>query len=186
MKQMPSKLTPLFNQEILRVAKKEKKTDDKSMKVFLEELAALCGVGLRMIYHWRSGSTKLPAEHLPVLCRRFGSNTLLTELTRLSAETQIENPDDFDLARLAARSVRDDLAVYERFLADFESDGIQPGEMIELRELGARIHGNVHRLLEIAEADCARRLTANAPPRKGSAKAEVRGQRVEVRKQIAR
>lgn len=184
---LPSKLAPLFNQEILRVTKAEKKTDQKSMTEFLKELASSCGVGLRMIYHWRSGATKLPAEHLPALCKRFGSNALLNELTRLS-EQEIEVLDEFDVARLAARAVRDDLATYERFLSDFE-DGIQPGELIELRELGARIHGNVHRLLEIAEADCARRLNASTPARKPPVKSRQVDSKFQIpnsRKQIAR
>lgn len=170
-------LTPLFNLEILRIAKAEQKTEEAQMKALMEELASLCGVSVRMIYHWRSGRNKLPSDHVPTLCKRFGSLVLMDEMNRACAETVIETPDNFDLALLASRSVREDLACYERILVDFESDGIQPGEMIELRELGARVHRNVHHLLEIAEADCARRLAAEAPRRKASVSSERRQDR---------
>jgi hypothetical protein len=158
-------LTPLFNQEILRVAKAENRTDEKSMKQFLEELAELCGVGLRMVYHWRSGRNKLPSDHVPALCKRFGSLALLDAMNRAAADTSISIPDNYELAILVSQTVREDLEVYEQILRDFESDGIQPGELPRMRELEARVHANVHRLVEIAEADCARRQNA---PRKGN------------------
>lgn len=166
-------LAPLLNIEILRIAKAEQKTDEAQMKTLMEELAALCDVKVRTVYHWRSGFRKLPSDHVPALCQRFSSRALLHELNR-ATETAIEVPETYDLALLASRSVREDLAVYEKFLTHFESDGIQPGEMAELRELGARIHRNTHQLLEIAEADCARRQAAEAPPRKGSVTSEKR------------
>lgn len=161
-------LTPLLNLEILRIARIEQKTEEAQMKALMLELAALCGVSVRMVYHWRSGRNKLPSDHVPTLCRRFGSRALLDELTRASAQTKIEIPGNYDLALLASRSVREDLGCYEQFLIDFESNGIQPGELTKLRGLEARVHRNVHQLFEIAEADCARRLAAEAPPRKGN------------------
>jgi hypothetical protein len=175
---MTLKLAPLLNVEVLRVTKAENITDDESMKKFMDELAVLCGVGTRQVYRWRSGSAPLPAEHVPTLCTRFGSNALLDELSRANG-TQIEVPDRYELAQIACEAVREDLDGYQRFLIDFE-DGIQPGEIEELRECAARIHRNVHVMLGIAEADCARRQAA--PPRKGSAKSDVRGQRSETRK----
>jgi hypothetical protein len=167
-------LTPLFNQEILRVAQAENKTDEDSMKSFLDEIAALCDVKIRAVYHWRSGRHGLPSDYVPILCRRFGSNALLDEMSRLRDETSVDVPDSFDLALLASRSIREDLEGYEEFLKDFEGDGIQPGELAELHHRAARIHRNVHHLLEIAEADCARRLAADAPPRKSSVTSERR------------
>ncbi len=175
---MTLKLAPLLNAEVLRAAKAENKTDEDSMTEFMDELAALCEVGTRQVYRWRSGSAPLPAEHVATLCTRFGSNALLDEMTRTA--TAIEVPDEFDLARVATRSVREDMTFIEEILTDFESDGIQPGERDRLRQLAARAHANIHHLMEIAEADCARRQTA--PPRKGSAKSEVRGQKSEARK----
>lgn len=172
-------LTPLFNIEILRIAKAEQKTDETQMKALMEEIAALCGVSVRTLYHWRSGRYKLPSDHVPTLCQRFGSRALLDELTRASAETEIDVdvPDGYGLALMASRAVREDLVVYERFLLSFESDGIQPGERDELRLLTARVHRNIHQLLAIAEADCERRLAAEAPPRKGSVPSEKRQER---------
>lgn len=164
-------LAPLLNLEILRIAKSENKTEEAQIKALMEELAQLCGVSVRTLYHWRSGRHPLPGQQLPTLCRRFGSRALLEELSRGIEQPSIDIPDEYDLARLASQAVREDLAVYEQFLAAFESNGIQPGELTDLRDLGARIHRNVHQLLQIAEADCTRRLATDTPPRKGDEKA---------------
>jgi hypothetical protein len=150
-------LTPLFNAEIARVAKAENKTDEEGIRDLLLEIAALCDVKLRAVYHWRSGRHPLPSEFLPALCKRFGSNALLDEMKRLCEQTEVEGPNEYDLARLAAHSVREDMQFIEQILVDFESAGIQPGELARLRELAARAHGNLHRLMGIAEADCERR-----------------------------
>jgi hypothetical protein len=181
-------LTPLFNQEILRVAIDEKKTDEDSIKDLLIEIAKLCGVTLRAVYHWRSGRHALPSDVVPILCKRFGSNALLDELNRLRAQIEIEVPGQYDLAKMAARSVQEDMNFIEQILIAFESEGIQPGERDRLRELAARAHGNLHRLMEIAEADCARRLEIEDMPRKGNkpaAKADSKFQITE-RKQVVR
>jgi len=169
-------LAPLFNLEILRIAKLENKTEEAQIKALMEELAQLCGVSVRSLYHWRSGRHPLPGELVPILCQRFSSRALLDELNREAEQTPIEVPDQYDLARLASQAVREDLAVYERFLSDFESDGIQPGELTDLRELGARIHRNVHQLLQIAEADCTRRLSTDLPQRKGDLRSQRRNE----------
>jgi hypothetical protein len=171
---MKPTLAPLLNAEILALAMRESKTDEKLMKELMTELGHLCGVSRRMVYHWRSGHHRLPGEYVPTLCQRFGSNALMDELNRASAETIVPVPDGYDLALLASRSIREDLSVYEQFLQDFESDGIQPCELTKLRELEARVHRNVHQLFEIAEADCERRLAANTPAtpaRKGDQRA---------------
>ena len=174
---MTSILAPLLNVEVLRVAKAENKTDEQSMKQFMDELGVLCGnVGARQVYRWRSGSAPLPAEHVATLCARFGSNALLDELNRANG-TQIEVPDRYELAQIACDAVREDLDGYQRFLTDFE-DGIQPGELHELREYAARIHRNVHIMMGIAEADCARRQAP--PPRKGSHPAKKSDSKVQI------
>lgn len=164
---MQPNLAPLLNEEIRALAKRENKTDEKQMEALMDELAALCGVKRRHLYHWRSGHYRLPAEHVPNLCKRFGSLALMHELNRAAAETEIEVLDGFDLALRASIAVREDMAAYELLLLSFETDGIQPGEMAELRELGARAHRNLDQLLDIAEADCAHRLAA-PPQRKGN------------------
>ncbi len=171
MKVKPTSLAPLFNAEIRRVAHNENKTDEKSMDAFMEEIAILCGLKQkRMVYHWRSGRHRLPGEHVPALCQRFGSRALLEALTTAAAGTEIDIPDNFNLALEANRSLREDLEFHAALLRHFEHDGIQPGELDELRELQARAHSNLHIMFGIAEADCARRLAV----------AEVRGQRSEV------
>lgn len=159
MKVKVTNLAPLFNAEIRRVAREENKTDEKSMDAFMEEIALICDLKQkRMVYHWRSGRHRLPAEHVPALCRRFKSNVLLDALTAAAGEIEIAIPDSLDLARQASRSLRQDLEFHERFLKHFEHDGIQPGELDELRELQARAHRNLHLMFGIAEADCQRRL----------------------------
>jgi hypothetical protein len=168
---MKPSLAPLLNAEILALATRENKTDEKLMNALMTELGQLCGVSRRMVYHWRSGHHPLPGEHVPVLCERFSSRVLLDALTAAAGETAVEVPDNFDLAILASRSVREDMAFIEQILLDFESDGIQPGEMATLRELEARAHQNLHQLMGIAAEDCARRLEAHIPARKGEVRA---------------
>jgi hypothetical protein len=163
---MKPSLAPLLNAEILALATRENKTDEKLMKELMTELGRLCGVSRRMVYHWRSGHHPLPGEHVPALCERFGSRVLLDALTAAASNMAVEVPDIFDLAILASRSVREDMAFIQEILLDFESDGIQPREMATLRELEARAHQNLHRLMGIAEADCTRRLAADTPARK--------------------
>ena len=173
---MQPNLAPLLNLEILALAKRESKTDEKQMEALMDELAELCGVKRRQLYHWRSGHYPLPGEHVPALCKRFGSNALLDAL-KTATETTVEIPDNFDLAITVSRALREDLEGFERLLLAFETDGIQPGELAELNELEARAHRNLHVLFGIAAADCARRLAAEAPelaPRKGSVRIEKR------------
>src|SRR5260370_13870906 len=87
---MQPNLAPLLNLEILALAKRENKTDEKQMEALMDELAELCGVKRRQLYHWRSGHHPLPGEHVPALCRRFGSRALLDVMNRSSRDKQIE------------------------------------------------------------------------------------------------
>jgi len=175
-----SRLAPLLNLEILRVANEERTTGEVEMKAFMTELADLCGVSVRQLYHYRSGAHPLPAEIVSLLCKRFGSPALLDELADYS-ESQVEIPDNYDLALLASRAVSEDMNFITKILEDFQNGGVVPAEMTTLRELAARAGRYFHVLMRIAEADCASRTATDAPPRKGSAKAEVRSQRTEVR-----
>lgn len=188
-------LTPLLNQEILRVAKEEKLTDDTSMKQFMSELADLCGVSLRMVYHWRSGHAKLPGDHVPSICKRLGSLVLLDAMKSAASETRVEVPDQFDLALQASRAVRQDLECYERVMLGFEDGVIEPGELAEMQELEARAHRNLHLMIGIAEAACERHMDQGVGSRASSVsrkenvpakRSEVRGQQSESRKQVAR
>lgn len=174
MKPIRSLLTPLFNQEILRVAKQRNKATEEGIKDLLLEIASDCNVKLRAIYHWRSGRHSIPSDLLPVICKRLGSNVLMEEMNRLRAQIEVEVPEEYDLARLAAHSIREDMEVYEQILIDFETEGIQPGEFERLLQLAARSHGNLHHLIAIAEADCQRRM--ELAPRKPSQRSALRSQ----------
>jgi hypothetical protein len=176
-------IAPVLNAEIRRIAHAENKTDEKSMHQLMQEIAVICGLdNTRMVYHWRSGKHPLPAEHLPALCERFKSFALL-EIVK-SVDIEIEIPNNFDLALEANRALREDLAFHERLLLTFEDGQITPGELLELRELEARAHRNLHLMCGIAEASCLAGVS-----RKGSVAAkrsEVRDQRSEVGKRVAR
>lgn len=176
MKHSTMNLAPLLNAEIRRIARIEKKTDQASMDKLMDEIAGICGLkNRRMVYHWRSGHHALPAEHVPKLCQRFGSLVLLDALRSATAQIEIEIPDNFDLALQAARSVRQDLELYERLLLSFEDEEITPGELADLKELEARAHRNLHLMIGIAEADCARRQAIVAVSRKQNVQARIAG-----------
>lgn len=170
-------LTPLFNQEILRVAKQRHKATEDGIKELLLEIASDCGVGLRAVYHWRSGRHPIPSDFLPMICKCLGSNALQDEMNRLRAQIEVEVPEQFDLVRLITESLQEDMTFMQQIISDFESDGIQPTELDRLDQLGARVHGNTHRLLEIARADCHRRLgvtrKASVPAAKPNSKLQI-------------
>ena len=176
-------IAPVFNAEIRRIAHKENKTDEKSMRRLMEEIAAICGLqDTRMVYHWRSGRHPLPAEHVPALCKRFNSYALLEAIK--DANIEIEIPDNFNLALEANRALQQDLECYERLLLSFDDGQITPGELLELKELEARAHRNLHLMMGIAEANCmagvSRKQNVTAK------KSEGRGQRPEVGRRAAR
>jgi hypothetical protein len=145
--------------EIKRVSNKEQ----ISIEDLVKEVARITECSTRQVYNYRSGKWLLPGEHIPALCKRFGSRALLHALEDSCRETPIEIPEDFDLTRLVSQTVREDLKYYEQFLDDFESDGgIDPSELVELRELAERVIGNAYRFVEIASDNCERRQLQRA------------------------
>ncbi len=146
-------LPPTLDREFKRVAKFEQ----ISMEDLVNEVAALTDCSTRQLYNYRSGKWDLPSGLIPILCKRFRSRALLDELAGACAETPVDVPDAFDLTRLVAQTVRDDMHHFEKFLDAFEDGVIEPREMEELRESGARVVGNVRKFEAIAEADFSRR-----------------------------
>src|ERR1044072_3500823 len=147
-----------LNEEFKRVAQAE----GKSMEELVQEVAALVGYSPRQVYNFRSGKWHLPAQLIPVLCKRFCSRALLDALIDECDETRVEVPDGYELTCLVSQTVRDDLRHYEKFLSAFEDGEISEREMAELRESGERVISNVKKFESIAQADLDRRLRTQA------------------------
>lgn len=145
-----------LDDEFRRVAKAE----EMSMEDLMSELSGLTGYSARQLYNFRSGKWKVPADVLPVLCRRLGSRALLDALIDECSETRVDVPDGYDLTRLISRTVREDLKHYEHVFDAFESSGIDQRELDELRRSGERVIQNVRQIEAIAEADFQRRQAA--------------------------
>lgn len=160
----PTGIGRTFTAELHRTATIEEKTMDE----LCAQIAELCGLKPnqhRQLYNWRSGKWPLPSNVIPILCRRFRSLALLHALEDECNDVAIDVPDGYDLTREVSRTVRRDLQAYERYLNAFESDGIEPHELQELRELMEDVVRNAHRFLEIAATDCDRRSQARVDPR---------------------
>jgi hypothetical protein len=147
------KFPQALDSEFKRVAR----TEEIPMEELVAEVARLTNKSTREIYNWRSGRWSLKVELIPALCVRFGSRALVEALDRDCGHVAVEVPESFDLSRAVSTTVREDLGYYEEFLKAFESDGVDPSELVRLRELMERVVGNAHHFLEIAAADCERR-----------------------------
>jgi hypothetical protein len=146
--------TPLtLDNEFKRVAKAEK----ISLEELVYEVAVLADRSTRHIYNYRSGQQSLPAEMIPLLCKRFGSRALLDELADECRETPVEVPELYELSRLVSQTIRQDLKYYERFLDAFEDGVVDAREMAQLEESGARVVQNVRQFEAIARQDFERR-----------------------------
>lgn len=149
-----NRLARVLDGEFRRVAQQE----GIEMAELIADVAREIGCSTRQLYNYRSGKWPLPATAIPTLCRRFASYALLDALRdECHLEDEIAVPDSYDLTRLVAQTVRDDMRYYERFLNAFESDGIDFNELEELRASGERIIQNVRQFEAIAAADCHRR-----------------------------
>lgn len=157
-------LPPTINSEFRRVQQDE----GVSMEDLVADVARLTGKKERQIYNYRSGKWSLPADLLPVLCRRFGSLALIDALRDECRDTQVAVPAGFELTRLVSGTLRQDLSLYEKFISAFESDGIQPRELRELRELAERLIAGIYRLVEVAGADCESRAVVDLRSNQGS------------------
>jgi hypothetical protein len=147
-------LPHVLDDEFGRLAKEE----GKPMEELVEDVARLIGKSPRQVYNFRTGKWPIPAQLIPLLCRRFRSLALLNALADGCRETQIEVPELYELACLVSQTVRDDLHHYEQFLKAFEDGVVTEREMQELRESGERVISNVYKFETIAQADFDRRL----------------------------
>jgi hypothetical protein len=132
------------------------------MEELVAEVAGLTKKSERQIYNFRSGKWPIPDCLYPILCKRFRSRALANALLDDCGETPVKVPDSYELPVLASKTIREDLEYYAEFLADFESDGIDPGELKHLRELAERVVRNVYGFVEIAAEDCERRQLQRA------------------------
>lgn len=142
-----------LDDELKRVAGEENLTMDEIVK----QVAGLIKCSTRQIHNFRTGKWALSTAAIPVLCQRFKSQMLLSALKEDCSSTPVEVPDAYDLARLVTQTVREDMEHYSGFLAAFESDGIDSGELKQLIASGARVVQNVRQFEAIAMADHARR-----------------------------
>lgn len=147
------KLALTLDREFKRIAKEEQ----IEMVDLVVECARLIGCSPRQLYNYRSGKWPLPGDAIPALCKRFGSLALLHALADGCRETSVEVPEQFELSRLVAQTVRDDMKHYDRFLGAFEDGVVERGELDELLASGARIIQNVRQFEAIAVADYERR-----------------------------
>jgi hypothetical protein len=140
--------------------------EEKTMEDLCAEIAALVGLKgkeYRQLYNWRTGKWPLPSNVIPALCRRFKSRALLHALEAECNDVVVEVPQDADITRLVSRSMRQDLGLCEQFLDAYESDGIQPRELRELRETAERTIASIYLLVEVASADCEKRHPSDHP-----------------------
>lgn len=147
------KLALTLDDEFKRVAKDEK----IPMEELVAECARLIGCTPRQLYNYRSGKWPLPGDAIPALCKRFGSLALLHALADGCRATPIEIPEQFELSRLVAQTIRDDMKHYDRVLGIFEDGVVERNELEDLRASGARVIQNVRQFEAIADADYERR-----------------------------
>lgn len=146
-------LSLTFDDEVQRVAKAE----NLSIEELTEQLALLLEVKPRQIYNYRSGKWQMSPGAIPLLCKRFKSRALLHALEAACADTEEEQPDDYELTRMVAQTVRRAMGHYERFLAAFEDGVVSQAEMNELLESTERVARDLARFKAIAVEDYERR-----------------------------
>lgn len=151
----PHKNTPValcFEAEIKRLADER----GESVGALLGKLADMSGVSERQIYNYRSGKTEIAPEQIKIFCQQFDSLALGCAWLSSFGVTQ-DVCDEFDLSRLASKTVRNYLACGEAFLDAFDDGKIDGHEMNRLELAGAQISRDTHRLLEIARDNHSRR-----------------------------
>lgn len=162
MQRPPSSIGRSFTDELRRVASLEEKT----MEELCAEVATLVGLKgkeQRQLYNWRSGRWPLPSNVIPALCLRFRSRALLHALEAECFDVPIDVPEGADVPRLVSHAMRQDLALCDEFLSAYESNGIQPRELRNLRETAERTIAGIYRLVEVASADCEQRHPSDHP-----------------------
>lgn len=151
MKSTQSGIGRALTAELKRLAEAE----SKPMDDLCDEVAALVGLKKsRQLYNWRSGKWPIPSNVIPALCQRFKSRALLHALESECCDVVVDVPAGADLPRLVSASMRQDLGLCEQFLDAYESDGIQPRELRDLRETAERTIASIYRLVEVAGQSC--------------------------------
>ena len=143
----------ILTEELKRTAKAEGVTMDEAM----DAVADATGYSVRQVYNWRGGTQPIPSQAIPALCQRFGSKALLNALTDACAGVRVEVPDLYELDRLAAQTIRADMALVEKFLGAFEDGIVTRGELGDLNIAMTEFVTHARMLYAIAEADYQRR-----------------------------
>lgn len=121
-----------------------------SIGEIIEKLSGFTGVSERHIYDYRSGKTDIPALLIPVFCKQFESNALAMALVGLCDTHDFEGRDALDLIQFCSQTLGDMLKggqVFNEVVADGRVDG---HELLEVKNVGAAIVRNAHRMIEIA------------------------------------
>ncbi len=154
----PYKNTPVqlcFEAEIKRIAEERV----ESFGSVLKKLSEMSGVSERQVYNYRMGKTEISPEQIKIFCQQFDSFALgCAWFSTFGIEQDV--CDEFDLSRLASRSVRNVLQAGDEFLAAFEDGKIDGHEMNRLELAGAQIHRDTNRLLETARDNYKHRRAA--------------------------
>lgn len=154
----PFKNTPAtlcFEAEITRIAKERA----EPLGDVTAKLAKLSGVGERQIYNYRTGKTEIAPEQIKIFCQQFNSFALgCAWFSTFGIEQDV--CDEFDLSRIASRTVRNFLTYGEQFLDAFEDGKVDGHEMNRLELAGAQIQRDKDRLIEIARDNYQRRRAA--------------------------
>ncbi|HEY6329844.1 MAG TPA: hypothetical protein VI756_10950, partial [Blastocatellia bacterium] len=105
----------------------------------------------------RSGKWPMPADLVPILCRRFRSSALIDALREEVAGADVQVPEDYDLVHMLASSLRSMLGHYERYFSVFDGGGITEEDVEQIKASSSEIITTIFKLNAIAEAACARR-----------------------------
>lgn len=154
----PFKNTPVqlcFEAEITRIAKeREDPLGDVTAK-----LSELSGVTDRQIYNYRMGKTEIAPEQIKIFCQQFNSFALgCAWFSTFGIEQEV--CDEFDLSRVASKTVRNFLQYGELFLDAFDDGKIDGHEMNRLELAQAQIHRDANHLAEIARDNYNKRRAA--------------------------
>lgn len=131
---------------------------EEPVGAIINKLARFTGASERQIYNYRVGKTQIPENKILIFCKQFLSSALATAW--LADDAAMEEPDGFDLVKLANRSCRQVLDTHSAFLAAFDDGQIDGFELTDLKTRTAATFAEFSRLQAIAEADYQRRRAA--------------------------
>lgn len=152
-------IAQILDSEFRRVAKAE----DIPMEELVEEVSQSTRYTPRQLYNYRAGKWPIPAELIPYFCMRFKSRSLIDAMVaQCNRVCPVEVPDQYDLAKLSSKAVRDTLGHFTRVLDAFEDKHITRDELQRLEESSTEVLMTVEMFLGIARADYERRQTVKA------------------------